>query len=170
MEFWYENIDHKMVNLAIFLHLKKNSTSVNNEILFEKLEAYGIRELAGNWFTSYLENRQQYCKLNCYESRAMTVTCGIPQGSFLGPLLFIVYLNDFEKCFKASEAGMYADDTQVLLASSSVDELVHKAQDELGIISEWMRLNKLSANPQKREYMFIGHPNRTNEITEQEKL
>ena len=169
-EFWYENIDHRKVNLAIFLDLKKAFGTVDHEILLEKLEAYGIRELAGNWFRSYLEGRQQYCKLNCYESRAKTVTCGIPQGSCLGPLLFIVYLNDFEKCLKASKAGMYADDTQVSLASSSVDELVPKAQDELSNISEWMRLNKLSANPQKTEYMFIGHPNRTNKITEQEKL
>ena len=60
-----------------------------------------------------------------------------------------MYLNDFEKCLKASKAGMYADDTQVSLVSSSVDELVRKAQDELSNISEWMRLNKLSANPQK---------------------
>ena len=156
-EFWYENIDHRKVNLAIFLDLKKAFDTVNHEILLEKLEAYGIRELAGNWFRSYLEGRQQYCKLNCYESRTKTVTCGIPQGSCLGPLPFIVYLNDFEKCLKASKAGMYADDTQVSLASSSVDELVRKAQDELSNISEWMRLNKLSANPQKTEYMFMGH-------------
>ena len=89
-----------------------------------------------------------------------------------------MYLNDFEKCLKASKAGMYADDTQVSLASSSVDELVRKAQDELRNVSEWMRLNnislmrlnKLSAHPQKKEYMFMGHPNRTNKITEQEKL
>ena len=88
----------------------------------------------------------------------------------MGPLLFMVYLNDFEKCLKASKAGMYADYTQVSLASSSVDELVRKAQDELSNIFEWMRLNKLSANPHKTEYMFIGHPNRANKITEQEKL
>ena len=104
------------------------------------------------------------------KSRTKTVTCGIPQGSCLGPLLFIVYLNDFEKCLKAFKAGMYADDTQVSLASSSIDELVRKAQDESSNISEWMRLNKLSANPQKTECMFMGHPNRTNNITEQEKL
>ena len=87
----------------------------------------------------------------------------------MGPLLFIVYLNDFEKCLKACKAGMYADDTQVSLASSSVDELIRKVQDELGNISEWMRLNKLSANPQKTEYMFIEYPNRANKITEKGK-
>ena len=130
MEFWYENIDLRKVNLAIFLDLKKAFDTVNHEILLEKLKACEIRELAGNWFRSYLEGRQQYCKL---------VTCGIPQGSCLGPLLFIVYLNDFEKCLKASKAVMYADDCQVSLASSSVDELVRKTQDELSNISEWIR-------------------------------
>ena len=146
--------------------LKKFFDNVNHEILLEKSEAYGIRGLAGDWFRSYLGGRQQYCKLNCYESRAKTVTRGIPQGSCLGPLLFIVYLNDFEKCLKASKAGMHADDTQVSLASSSVNELVRKAQVALSNISEWMRPNKLSANLQKTENMFIGHPNRTNKITE----
>ena len=94
-ELWYENIDHKQVNLATFLDLKKAFDTLDHEILLEKLEAYGVRELGGNWFRSYLEERQQYCKLNCYESRANTITCGIPQGSCLGPLLFIMYLNDF---------------------------------------------------------------------------
>ena len=141
--------------MAIFLDLKTAFDTVNHEILLEKLEAYRIRELAGNWFRLYLEGRQQYCKLNCYESRAKTVTCGIPLGSCLGPLLFIVYLNDFEKCLKASKAGMYADDTQVSLTSSSVDELVQKAQDEFLNVSEWMRLNKLSVNPKKnRIYVY----------------
>ena len=69
-----------------------------------------------------------------------------------------MYLNDFEKCLKASKAGTYADDTQVLLASSSVDELVRKAQDELSNISEWMQLNKLSANPQKNRIYVYGPP------------
>ena len=68
----------------------------------------------------------------------------------MGPLLFIVYLNAFEKYLKASKAGMHADDTQVSLAYSSVDALVRKAQYELGKISEWMRLNKLSVNAQKQ--------------------
>ena len=168
MEFWYENIDHKQVSLAIFLDLRKAFDTVYHKILLEKLEAYGIQELAGNWFRSYLDNRKQYCKHNCYESRAKTITCVIPQGSCLSPFLFILYLNNFEKCLKASKVGMYVDDTQEPLASSNVDELVRKAQDELGNISEWMRLSKLSANPQKAEYMFVWHPNRTIKISEQE--
>ena len=169
-DYWYENIDHKQLNLAIFLDLKKAFDTVDHKILLEKLRKYGIRELSGDWFESYLKNRRQYCAANGYESRPRTVTCGIPQGSCLGPLLFIIYLNDFEKCLKVSKAGMYADDTHVTVTSMNVEELVHKAQEELTQISEYMRLNKLSANPQKTEYMIIGHPRRTNKVEIHETL
>ena len=169
-DYWYENIDNKHLNLAIFLDLKKAFDTVDHKILLEKLGKYGIRELSGDWFKSYLESRRQYCAASGYESRPRTVTCGIPQGSCLGPLLFIIYLNDFEKCLKVSKAGMYADDTHVTLTSMNVDELVHKAQEELTHISEYMRLNKLSANPQKTEYMIIGHPRRANKVEVHETL
>ena len=108
-------------------------TKCHNLLMVPQIDNYIERNFLKRWAVDVeMEmgrqemGRQQYCKLNCYESRAKTVTCGIPQGSCLGPLLFIVYLNDFEKCLKASKAGMYADDTQVSLASSSVDELVRK--------------------------------------------
>ena len=169
-DYWYENIDHKQLNLTIFLDLKKAFDTVDHKILLGKLRKYGIRELSGDWFQSYLENRRQYCAANGYESRPRTVTCGIPQGSCLGPLLFIIYLNDFEKCLKVSKAGMYADDTHVTLTSMNIEELVQKAQEELINISEWMRLNKLSANPKKTEYMIIGHPRRTNKVEVHETL
>ena len=145
-----EYTDHKQLNLAIFLDLKKAFDTVDHKILLEKLRKYGIRELFGDWFQSYIENRRQYCATNGYESRSKTVACGIPQGSCLGPLLIIIYLNDFEKCLKVSKAGMYADDTHVTVTSMNVEELVRKAQEELTHISEYMRLNKLSANPKKQ--------------------
>lgn len=172
-DYWYENIDHKQFNLTIFLDLvlgkrsqfldlKKAFDTVDQKILLEKLRKYGIRELSGDWFESYLENRKQYCAANGYESRPRTDTCGIPQGSCLGPILFIMYLNDIEKCLEVSKAGMYADDTQVTLTSKNVEELTIP-QEELTHISEWMRINKLSANPQKKtEYMVIRHPSKTN--------
>ena len=86
------------------------------------------------------------------------VTCGIPQGSCLGPLLFILYLNDFERCLKYSKANIYAVDTNITLALNDKEKLVADAQAELHNITEWMRLNKFSPNPSKTEYMNIGHP------------
>ena len=112
---WYENIDKNNVNIALFLDLKKAFDTVDHEILIRKMKVYGIKDIEVEWFRSYLKNRQQYCSLNGNKSSSRPVTCGIPQGSCLGPLLFILYLNDFETCLKFSKANLYADDTEVSL-------------------------------------------------------
>ena len=169
-DYWYDNMDKKQLNLAIFLDLKKAFDTVDHRILIKKLGAYGIRGISGEWLTSFLTSRKQFCSVNGQKSGARLVTCGIPQGSCLGPLLFIIYLNDFEKCLEFSRASMYADDTHVTLTSSNTDDLLTNAHKELRNISEWMRLNKLSANPKKTEYMIIGHPRRTNKVEVSEPL
>ena len=88
----------------------------------------------------------------------------------LGPLLFIIYLNEVENCLGLSKAGMYADDTHVTLTSDSTEELFESAREGMMNISEWMRINSLSINPQKTEYMIIRHPRRTNKILSHEPL
>lgn len=163
-DFWYENIDSKKLNLTIFLDLKKAFDTVDHKIMVKKLCRYGIRGNAGNWFQSYLDHRKQFCSVNGQRSMTSEVTCGIPQGSCLGPLLFIIYLNDFEKCLKFSQASIYADDTNVTIASDDVEKLVLEAQQELLNLSEWMRINKLSPNPAKTEYMIIGHSRKVNAL------
>ena len=107
---WYSTMDRKEVNLAIFLDLKKAFDTVDHSILLAKLEKYGIRGIGGDWFTSYLRSRKQFYTVDGHKSKAKMVTCGIPKGSCLGTLLFIIYLNDFEKCLEFSTASMYADD------------------------------------------------------------
>ena len=82
----------------------------------------------------------------------------MPQGSCLGPLLFTLYLNDFERCLKYSKANIYADDTNITIASNDKEKLLADAQAELHNITEWMRVSELSPNPSKTEYMIIGHP------------
>ena len=91
IDFWYENIDRSNVNPTIFLDLKKAFDTVDHDMLLKKSSAYGIRGKAGGWFDSYLSSRKQFCSLNGQHLKARDVTCGIPQGSCLGPLLFIIY-------------------------------------------------------------------------------
>ena len=87
---WHDNINDKQLNLIIFLDLKRAFDTVSHAILIGKLRKYGIRDIAGGWIQSHLENRKQYCSANDLNSGTQTVTCGIPQGSCLGPLLFIL--------------------------------------------------------------------------------
>ena len=157
---WYSNIDNKKANFALFLDLKKAFDTVDHEILVSKLVKYGVIGNENNWFKSYLTNRSQYCSIDGQESEILGIECGIPQGSCLGPLLFIIYLIDFERCLEYSRANMYADDTEITISSNNQVELIETAQAELLNISEWMRINKLSRNPTKTEYMIIDHPHR----------
>ena len=149
-DYWYESIDHSKVNLTVFLDLKKTFDRVDHSVLMKKLRAYGVRGKPGEWIESYLANRKQFCSLNGLHSKARKVTCGIPQGSYLGPLLFIIYLNDLEEYLQSSRASIYADDTSLTIASSDPVKLVDDAHHELLNISEWMRVNKLNPNPQKK--------------------
>ena len=94
------------------------------------------------------------------------ITCGVPQGSFLGPLLYIIYLNDFTSCLQFSKANLYADDTETTISSSDIGNLTRSFQTELDNISDWMRGNILSVNPDKTEFMVIGNPRRKNKFAD----
>src|SRR5829696_7279519 len=97
-------------SIAIFLDLKKAFDTVNHEILLSKLEQYGLRGPVKNLFSSYLSNRQQYTFISEVSSPLKTIPHGVPQGSVLGPLLFLLYINDFSRCYEA-ESRFFADDT-----------------------------------------------------------
>ena len=135
-DYWYENIDKNNVNFALFLDLKKAFDTVDHEILIRKMQVYEKKDIEEEWFRSYLKTRQQYCSLNGNKSSSLPFTCGIPQGSCLGPLLFILYLNDFETCLKLSKAYLYADDTEVSLSSNEICDMIQDFKAELENISE----------------------------------
>ena len=120
-EHWLENADNRKLNMTVFLDLKKAFDTVDLKILIDKLFEYGIKGKEREWFKSYLSGRKQFCSVNGERSKTEGVVCGIPQGSCLGPLLFIVYLNDFEGCLDFSKANVCADDTQTTI--DEIDDL-----------------------------------------------
>ena len=117
------NIDRGKTNAVVFLDLKKAFDTVDREILLSKLSHYGIWGNAFKWFKSYWENRTQMCSINGSLSNNRSLTCGVPQGTILGPLLFLLYINDLPSCLSNCEPRMYADDTHFIYAGDCVDDL-----------------------------------------------
>ena len=128
----FKNSDEGKINLSIFLDLKKAFDTVDFKILLSKLREYGAEGTSNSWFTSSLTNREQFCYFNGSTSSKSSIECGIPQGSCLGPLLFILYINDFENCLKSTIPNMYAMyDTSVNIASENLNDLLTDLNNEL---------------------------------------
>ena len=106
-------IDSRDISCGIFLDFSKAFDTVNHEILIQKLEYYGIRGIANDWFVSYLSNRCQFVSLGDVTSDKQSVGCGVPQGSVLGPLLFLLYVNDFKCCSELLDFHLFADDANL---------------------------------------------------------
>ena len=117
---WLNNMDQGRLNLVVFLDFAKAFDTVNQEILINKLRTYGVRSGSLAWFQSYLYNRTQMCSVSGFSSSECIITCGVPQGSILGPLLFIIYNNDLPNCLQHSKARMYADDTNITTTGTSI--------------------------------------------------
>ena len=110
---WYVNMDRGLYNLVVLLDLKKAFDTVNHGILLHKLQMYGFETTALNFWSDYLINRTQRCQMKGLFSDRREVTCGIPQGSVLGPFLFIIYINNLPNCLKITTPRMFADDANL---------------------------------------------------------
>ena len=152
---WIKNIDKSLLNGVIFLDLKKAFDTMDHSILLRKLEFYGVRSQTLAWFKSYLTGRKQKTLVGGELSDFCTLTCGIPQGSILGPLLFILYINDLPSCGVYSKPRMYADDTTLTSAAEDPDTLQVKMNSDLDATQTWLKMNKLTLNV-KKKYMLIG--------------
>ena len=140
---------------GIFIDLEKAFDTVNHSILCEKLNYYGLRGNVNNLIQSYLSNRKQFVSIDGVNSNTLNVNCGVPQGSSLGPLLFLIYINDFRFCLNRTETGHFADDTYILYGSKKLKTIETVINTELKLVSNWLRLNKLSLNATKTELILF---------------
>ena len=140
---------------GVFVDLEKAFDTVHHDILCDKLKAYGLRGNVNNLLKSYLGGRKQYVSINGIDSKVKDVTCGVPQGSSLGPLLFLIYINDFRACLSETSCGHFADDTFIIFSSKTPKTIETIVNTELKSVVTWLRLNKLSLNAGKTELIFF---------------
>ena len=113
------------------------------------------------WFKNYLNDHKQFTLYNGVESERQDLFCGVPQGSVLGPLLFVIYINDLPNSLKATSAIMFADDSTIYKSHSNLRELFSVANTDLALLSEWFKSNKLLLNPSKTKYILFHHARKT---------
>ena len=133
-------MDKGYLNGVIFLDLKKAFDCVNHDILIRKLKLYGCSENTLCWFKSYLTNRRHMCKIGRAISQERFIRCGVPQGSTLRPLLFLLYVNDHPSCLSHSIPSMFADDTNLTTSGKSIEDIQNQLNSDLENIGMLSRM------------------------------
>lgn len=158
----YKMIDSGEFVMAIFFDIKKAFDTVNHSILLSKLEFYGIRGPMYDWFKDYLSNRKQFTRVNNISSTTQTINCGVPQGSVLGPLLFLIYINDiFNIPDLLAIPRLFADDTNIFVSGKNFSDLFKLGNNVIRKIHAWMSANKLCLNQDKTCFIIFNNPSLT---------
>ena len=151
-------VDSKQYSLGIFIDLSKAFDSINQQILLDKLQHYCIHGIAHDWFASYLNSRQQFVDINGHKSLAMKISYGVPQGSSLGPLLFLIFANDVADVSKLLHFILFADDTNIFLSDSNFNTLIDTANNELILLTNWFQAICLTVDLNKSNLIVFLFP------------
>ena len=146
----------KLITGSIFIDLKKAFDLVNHECLIHKLGQYGIRGGSLSWFREYLTTRSQRTQYGNEISSNLPIRCRVPQGSILGPLLFVIYINDLPKFLVDSSIMMYVDDTVIYFGGKSSSVVASIVQQDFDKMAQWMIRNKLIINLSKTKCILFG--------------
>ena len=151
-------LDNNRLGCGIFMDLQKAFDTVNHEILLKKLEHYGIRGTALLWFESYLRNRKQMVSINGHSSSLCDIAYGVPQGSVLGPLLFLIYINDLPNASNVLSFFLFAGDTNIDFEADDLYSLTNTVNKELRNIKSWLDCYKLALNIDKTNFILLHSP------------
>ena len=152
----YTAMNNDKATISVFIDAMKAFDTVNHYILLKKVHAMGLRGNVEKWLKNYLTNRKQCTVANNIVSDLKNITCGVPQGSVCGPLLFLLYINDLPKILNYSQVSLYADDTVIYISNSDVNLAANLLQHDLNSLQNWCEMNKLTINCKKTKYCVYG--------------
>ena len=151
----YDKLDNTKPVAAIFLDLRKAFDLIDHDILLYKMKKIGIRGLANQYFKKYFTNRRQIVKINNLFSKEEKMLCGVPQGSVLGPLFFLIYINEMLELF-SDDIIAFADDTTVICNGDTWAEAENDANHKISVINNWLTMSKLILNTKKTEFITFS--------------